>query len=88
MMPEQTVLFACQHESSCTSTCNDVPVPIEQADVDSASMIEEDEFGQYVELCCADEMPSIILQEDQHQQMQDDEVATLRVYVTDAAKRA
>eukprot|EP00974_Lingulodinium_polyedra_P063359 6116337-Lingulodinium_polyedra.AAC.1 len=53
MMPEQTVLFACKHESvvehedvrsdgrgdmppdSITSTCNDVPVPIEQVDVDN-----------------------------------------------------
>eukprot|EP00974_Lingulodinium_polyedra_P058202 5606144-Lingulodinium_polyedra.AAC.1 len=33
-------------------------------------------------------MTSIILQEDQQQQMQDGEVATFRVYVTDAAKRA
>eukprot|EP00974_Lingulodinium_polyedra_P020879 2019142-Lingulodinium_polyedra.AAC.1 len=49
MMPEQTVLLACKHESYSTSTCNDVRVPIEQADVDSASMTEEYEFGQYVE---------------------------------------
>eukprot|EP00974_Lingulodinium_polyedra_P101149 9799359-Lingulodinium_polyedra.AAC.1 len=33
-------------------------------------------------------MSSIILQEDQQQHVQDGEVATLRVYVTDAAKRA
>eukprot|EP00974_Lingulodinium_polyedra_P119763 11172407-Lingulodinium_polyedra.AAC.1 len=33
-------------------------------------------------------MSSIILQEGQRQQMQYDEIATLRVYATDAAKRA
>eukprot|EP00974_Lingulodinium_polyedra_P033793 3249289-Lingulodinium_polyedra.AAC.1 len=55
---------------SITLACNDVQVPIEQVDVDNKSMTGEDEFGQHVELCFADEMSSIILQADQRQQMQ------------------
>ena len=51
-------------------------------------MVDEDEYGQYIELCFDPEMSKVILNEPQHDGMLPDEIATLRVYLSEKAKRA
>ena len=50
--------------------------------------VDVDEIGPYIELCFADHMSKVILEEDQYDDIYEGQVATLRVYVTAAAKRA
>ena len=48
--------------------------------------IESDEAGKHIEVCFTDEVVKAILEE--HQEVVPGEVATLRVYVTNAATRS
>eukprot|EP00959_Pyramimonas_sp_CCMP1952_P074546 1557474-Pyramimonas_sp.AAC.1 len=50
--------------------------------------IDSDDSGRYVELCFTTEMSMVVLSEQQHMLIDADRVATMRVYVTAAAKRA
>ena len=49
---------------------------------------ETDDSGPYVEFCFTPDMAPIILNEDQHNRLEEGDVATMRVYVTADTKRA
>ena len=55
-------------------------------DSDNHEHIDEDYYGQYVELCFTAEMANIILKE--HQSLHPGEQATLRVYLSNDVKRS
>ncbi len=60
----------------------DVNLDVEEQIADS------DEIGPYAELCFTNEMAPVVLGEDQYQQLQADEVVTMRVYLSANTKRA
>ena len=60
--------------------------PDEEAAIHHA--LEQDEIGPYIELCFADHMSSIVLSEEQRDGMQEGVITTLRVYASEAHKRA
>ncbi len=55
--------------------------------VDEVSL-EEDEYGQYVELCFPGDMAKVVIDEDQLDQLKPGYEATVRVYASEKAKRA
>ena len=82
MLPDYIAILVCQSQDE------DVHVTID-ADIDDHDYtytLDADEHGHYVELCFTDDMSNIILAE--HQRLHTGDIATLRVYVTQAAKRA
>ena len=96
MMPEQTVLFSyrdyptmhgdvqAEHGevlAETAATHGDVHVAIQDnEDNEETYTVDEDEHGKYIELCFDPEMSKTILDEQQHDSMLPDEIATLRVY--------
>eukprot|EP00959_Pyramimonas_sp_CCMP1952_P126999 2656092-Pyramimonas_sp.AAC.1 len=50
--------------------------------------VDSDETGRYVELGFTAEVPQVVLYEQLHMMIDTDQVTTMRVYVTTAAKRA
>eukprot|EP00959_Pyramimonas_sp_CCMP1952_P379367 7946562-Pyramimonas_sp.AAC.1 len=55
---------------------------------DDSYGLDSDENGRYVELCFTTEMSKVVLSEQQHMILDADLVASMRVCVTAAAKRA
>ena len=49
---------------------------------------DEDEYGPYIEMCFADHMGPTNMNESQCEEVKSGEIATLRVYATEANKRA
>ena len=49
---------------------------------------ESDDTGSYLEMCFPGEMAPIILDEQPSNEMKDEDLATLRVYVAQSIKRA
>ena len=93
MMPEQTVLFTTEASEEQVELGNEL---LENTDIYLSDMdadpddyiIEEDDIGRYVELCFTSDMAPIILDEDQYRGIKPDELATMRVYITQNTKRA
>ena len=63
-------------------------IPLCATDLDDTYGLDFDEHGQYVELCFATDMSKVVLSEHQHQMLNDEYIATMRVYVSAASKRA
>ena len=64
----------------------DVLISISSGEVGDLTLAtEQDEHGEYIELCFEDHMANVILAEDQY--VYDGEIATLRVYLTSAANK-
>eukprot|EP00959_Pyramimonas_sp_CCMP1952_P211396 4424169-Pyramimonas_sp.AAC.1 len=55
---------------------------------DEGYSLDSDEHGPYLELCFIPEMSKVVLDQTQLAQLETDMVATMRVYVSSAAKRA
>ena len=66
----------------------EVRVAISGADDAETYVVDEDEYGKYIELCFDPEMSKVILDEPQHDSMLPYEVATLIGYLSEKAKRA
>ena len=49
---------------------------------------DRDEIGEYAEICFTPEMSPVILDENDYGKLKDDEVATMRVYISAEAKRS
>jgi len=49
---------------------------------------DRDEIGEYAEICFTPEMSPVILDENDYGELKDDEVATMRVYISAEAKRS
>ena len=91
MMPENTVLFTTeasegQHGNELPDT-TDIYMSDEDADPETYN-IDEDDIGQYVELCFTGDMAPIVLDEGEARGMTPDDVATIRVYIAQNTKRA
>ena len=93
MMPEDTVIFMAKGDDdrvlrgdmlleSAETYISDFDMSAENQTIDS------DEIGTYVELCFTAAMAPIVLDEDQHNKLQCDEIATMRVYISANTKRA
>ena len=94
MMPEDTILVMAtgddDQEIRGNTTLESEEIYISDLDGSSADdqSIEYDDTGAYVEICFSDDMAPVILGEDQHNKLQPDEIATLRVYISENTKRA
>ena len=79
----EDVLFSHekQDEPSFAMTLYDV-------EVDDAYHLDSDDHGEFLEFCFTTDMAKVILDEKQLEDLESDDVATLRVYVSAAAKRA
>ncbi len=74
-MPENTVLFMAEEDDS--------EIYIPDMNIDTEEQIaDSDEIGPYVELCFTTDMAPVVLGEDQYLQLQTDEIATMRVYIS------
>eukprot|EP00959_Pyramimonas_sp_CCMP1952_P033832 709961-Pyramimonas_sp.AAC.1 len=69
-----------QQEPCLVSVCSTAP--------DQGYSLDSDEHGPYVDLCFTPEMSNIVLDQTQLAQLEPSMVATMRVYVSSAAKRA
>eukprot|EP00959_Pyramimonas_sp_CCMP1952_P164762 3444099-Pyramimonas_sp.AAC.1 len=68
-----------------TETCH---VVLCSTGEDDSCGLDSDRHGEYVELCFAAEVSKVVLSDKQRRILDFDRVATMRVYVTAAAKRA
>jgi len=97
MMPEETVLFMVptsnEDDEPITHDRSHGDVHLEELEVSLANAdckdltIEEDEIGEYVELCFTPDMSKLILSEDQFDNVSTNEQVTLRVYIAEDIKR-
>jgi len=62
--------------------------PLCATDLDDTYGFVFDEHGHYAELCFTADMYIVMLSEQQHQLLSNECIATMRVYVTAASKRA
>ena len=58
------------------------------AALDDSYGLDFDEHGRYAELCFTTDMSKVVLSEQQHHMLHDEHIATMRVYVSAASKRA
>ena len=93
MMPEDTVVFTTEASDNQDQLGNellettDICLTDTEADPEKY-LIDEDDTGQYAELCFTREMAPIVLNEEQHCGMNPDDVATMRIYISQNSKRA
>ena len=92
MTEEDTVLFTIMDPESCGDAHLDTPMLVSPESCGNAHQVlnhdEDDADGDFVELCFTAEMAPIILNEEQHLAMESNQIATLRVYVSQNIKRA
>ena len=92
MMPENIVLFMAEDDDQSEYRGNmnleSTEVLITQTHLDSKDYAcDKDEIGDYAEICFTSEMSPVILEEKDYGKLKDDEVATMRVYISAEAKR-
>ena len=103
MMPEDSILFMVNDDPDQELRGNVNPGPeslgdehlepceisLLLADPDSEdNHIDTDDIGQYVELCFTPEMSATILDEEQLGNMRPQDIATMRVYISENTKRS
>ena len=92
MVEEDTVLFTVVDPESCGDAHQDALMTVSLEFCGNAHQVlnhdEDDADGAFVELCFTAEMAPIILDEEQHLAMESNQIATLRIYVSQNIKRA
>jgi len=86
MMPENTVLMTVQSEDAGYDQ-ETLYLP-DMDSVDETIGLEFDEIGTYIEICVDQDMAMMILEEEQWNGMTENDIATIRVYVSANAKKA
>ena len=63
-------------------------LPLGIAQEDETYSLDSDDIGKYIELCAPRELGNVILGESQRETMSSTDLATVRIYVSAASKRA
>ena len=92
MMPENTVVFTVTNDGGDSDEyqheyVHDVMLDVNVHAEDNISL-ESDEIGTYVEICFTTDMAPVVLSETQYSNISDQDIATIRVYVSANTKRA
>ena len=82
----QYIFIGEQDETSSYSAWQQAASPTHTNQIDTPP--DQDEYGPYIELCFADHMGPTIMDEKQREEATAEDIATLRIYVTEANKRA
>ncbi len=91
MQPEGTVLITTTDENPedpGNRISETVQVHLSDDDPGEDYPVEQDEIGEYVEMCFTTDMAPVILDEAQIANLKPGEIATLRVYISANTKRA